>query len=207
MHTRSVQEGQRLKIVILARMRLSLRVIVICVFVCASAVLTAAEQSAETSKKHAACGEVEDAPSREKPAVVYGTAYVIPNLRLRILDTRTGVVASAREVIVRYVWRWFEYPYQEHPLGVWSDAYVLRKCATDEQGFVEVSEFTVTPRGWYKGKLLLWRKPVFTHLDVSVHLEKHISHVRIDKSEIERYRKSRADVITLRVPFTSSLSQ
>jgi hypothetical protein len=185
-----------------------LRILVTWVLVYASVVLASAQPPAATSKTHTACGAVEDAAfPREKAPVVYGTAYVIPNLRLRILDTQTGVAVTGREVIVRYVWRWFEYPYQEHPLGVWSDAYVLRKCATDEHGLIEVSEFKVTPRGWYKGRLLLWRKPAFTHLDVSVHLEKHISHVRVDKSEIERYKNNRADTITLRVPLRSPLSQ
>jgi hypothetical protein len=68
-----------------------------------------------------------------------------------------------------------------------------------------MSEFRVEPRGWYKGKMLLGQKPAFTHLDVSVHLEKHITHVRIAKADLERYKKSKADTIPLRVSLASPL--
>lgn len=160
------------------------------------------------TKPKAACGVVEDGYGRsQRPPVVFGKAYTVPKLRLRVTDVSTGVPVVGREVFVRYVWRWFEYPYPERALGVWSEAFDLVKCATGEQGFVEMPELKVTPSGWYKGKMLLGRKPEFTHLDVSVHFETHITHVRVTKSELERYRKSKADTFPLKVPLTSPLSQ
>ena len=106
---------------------------------------------------------------------------------------------------MRYVWRWFEYPYPERPLGVWSDTYDLVKCTTNNHGEVEMSEFKVGPIGWYEGEMLMGRKPQFTHLDVSVHLEKHITHVRLTKKDLERYRKSKADTIPVQVSLISHL--
>ena len=180
-----------------------MQVAVLSVFVCASG-----QEPSGVEKPRAACGGVEKGYGQaQRPPVVQGKAYTVPKLRLRITDVRTGVPVAGREVFVRYVWRWFEYPYPERPLGVWSEAFDLLKCATDGQGLVEMPELKVTPGGWYKGKMLLGRKPEFTHLDVSVHLETHITHVRITKRELERHKKSGADTITLKVPLESPLSQ
>ncbi|HET6648213.1 MAG TPA: hypothetical protein VFH01_12875 [Pyrinomonadaceae bacterium] len=151
-------------------------------------------------KSAGTCGELEQGYGRSKnPPLIYGEPYTVPKLQLRITDERTGVPIGERELIVRYVWRWFEYPYPERPLGVWSDAYDLVMCTTDKGGLVSVAEIKVMPSGWYKGKMLMGRKPEFTHLDVSVHLETHITHFRITKDELERYRRSNADSIPLRV--------
>jgi hypothetical protein len=172
------------------------------------AVFASGQGPAPIPKPHPACGAVEEVHGRPpKPPVVYGKPYIVPKLRLHVADEQTGVPVAEREVIVRYVWRWFEYPYQEHPLGVWSDAYDLVRCMTDKHGVVGMSEFKVVPRGWYRGKMLIGRKPEFTHLDVSVHLEKHLTHVRITKRELDRYKSSKADTIPLRVSFTSPVSQ
>lgn len=174
----------------------------------ASVVCASGQESSGVAKSKAACGVVEEAYGRsQKPPVVFGKTYIVPKLRLRVTDVETGKPVAGREVFVRYVWRWFEYPYSERPLGVWSDAFDLVKCATDGQGFVDMPELKVTPGGWYKGKMLLGRKPEFTHLDVSVHFETHITHVRVTKAELERYRKSKADTMPLQVPLKSPLSQ
>ena len=146
------------------------------------------------------CGESEQGYGRSNnPPLIYGEPYNVPKLQLRITDKRTDLPIGEREVIVRYVWRWFEYPYPERPLGVWSDAYDLVRCVTDKGGLVSSSEVKIMPSGWYKGKMLMGRKPEFTHLDVSVHLETQITHFRITKDELERYRRSNADSIALRV--------
>jgi hypothetical protein len=177
---------------------------VLSVLVCASG----RQRPSGAEKPHSACGVIEKGYGQpQSPPVVQGKAYTVPKFRLLFEDERTGAPIDEREVYVRYVWRWFEYPYQEHPFGVWSDAFDLVKCVTDKRGVVEMSEFKVTPGGWYKGKWLLGRKPEFTHLDVSVHFETHITHVRITKGELEKYRKSKADAITRKVPLTSPLSQ
>lgn len=167
-----------------------------------------AQQALPASKPRAACGVVEEGYGLPRePPVVYGKPYVVPKFRLRISDEQTGVPVAGREVIVRYVWRWFEYPYPERPLGVWSDAYELVRCVTGEDGVVEMPEFKVVPRGWYKGRMLMGRKPRFTHLGVSVHLEKHITDVRITKGELERYKDGKTDTIPLQVSLLSPLSK
>lgn len=176
---------------------------VLSALVCASG----RQQPPGVTRPQSACGVIEKGYGQpQRPPVVRGKAYTVPKFRLLITDVRTGAPVAEREVYVRYVWRWFEYPYQEHPFGVWSEAFDLVKCATGKQGVVGMSEFEVTPGGWYKGKWLLGRKPEFTHLDVSVHFETHITHVRITKAELERYRKSKTDAITLKVPLDSPLS-
>jgi len=177
---------------------------VLVVLLAASA--AAGQDRAVASKPHAACGAVEEGYGRpQRPPAVRGKTYVVPRLRLLVTDERTGAPVAGREVIVRYVWRWFEYPYPERPLGVWSDAYDLVRCVTDARGAVEMSEYGVEPVGWYKGRVLFGRKPEFTHLDVSVHLEKHITHFRVTKGELKSFRERRAEVIPLRVSLTSPL--
>lgn len=171
-------------------------------------VLALGQQSVPQTTSHSACGVVEEGYGRpQKPPVVYGKPYIVPKFRLQITDKQTGRPIAEREVIVRYVWRWFEYPYPERPLGVWSDTYDLVKCTTGYQGEVEMSEFRVVPSGWYKGGMLMGRDPEFTHLDVSVHLEKQITHVRLTKDDLEHYRRSKADVIPLQVSLVSPLPQ
>lgn len=178
------------------------------IFLLGMAVLAPGQQSDPKMKPHPPCSVVEDRSGRpQKPPVVYGKPYILPKFRLRITDERTGAPIAERQVIVRYVWRWFEYPYPEHPLGVWSDDYDLVRCTTDKHGEVEMSEFKVVPSGWYKGKMLMGRKPEFTHLDVSVHLEKHITHVRLTKDDLDRYWRVKADTISLKVSLVSPLPQ
>jgi hypothetical protein len=146
------------------------------------------------------CGDREQGYGRsQNPPVIHGTPYRVPELRFQITDDQTGRPTGDREVIVRYVWRWFEYPYPERLLGVWSDAYDLVRCTSNKDGLVLLAEFEVTPLGWYKGKMLMGRKPEFTHLDVSVHLENQITHIRVTKAELEGHRKSNANRIPLRV--------
>jgi hypothetical protein len=176
------------------------------IWVLAAAVWASGQQPADVSKPHAACGAVEEDFGRQpRSPVVWGKPFTVPKFRLLVTDERTGAPVAGREVIVRYVWRWFEYPYQEHPLGVWSDAYDLVRCRTDARGVVEMSEFEVVPRGWYKGKLLMGRKPEFTHLDVSIELEKHLTHRTITRKDLKRHKDNKADTIPLSVPVISPL--
>jgi hypothetical protein len=171
-------------------------------------VLLLGQQSVPTTKSHSACGVVEEGYGRpQKPPVIYGKPYIVPKFRLRITDEQTGRPIAEREVIVRYVWRWFEYPYPDRLLGVWSDANDLVKCTTGNQGEVEMSEFRVVPSGWYKGKMLMGRKPEFTHLDVSVQLEKQLTNFRLTKDDLKHYRSSKADFIPLKVSLMSPLPQ
>lgn len=171
----------------------------------ATAVFASGQEPPGASKP---CGVIEKGYGQaQRPPVVYGKPYNVPRLRLRVTDERTGAAVAGREVFVRYVWRWFEYPHAERPLGVWSEAHDLSKCASDARGLVELPEFKVVPGGWYRGKMLLGRKPEFTHLDVSVHFETHVTHVRVTKAELERHRKGKSDSLTLKVPLTPPPSE
>ena len=165
-------------------------------------IFAAAPLSAQTAAvaPQKTCGELEQSYGHsQNPPVINGKPYTVPELRLKITDDRTGRPIGDREVIVRYVWRWFEYPYPERLLGVWSDAFDFVRCTSSKDGLVLLSEFKVTPLGWFKGKMLMGRKPEFTHLDLSVHLEEQITHVRVTKDELERYRSSNSNPIPLRV--------
>jgi len=162
------------------------------------------QQSTVNDKMSGACGEAGTPYARQDLPVVHGTPYVVPTLRVRIVDAQTGKPIAGHELMVHYVWRWYEYPHEGHLLGVWSDVSIPRKCATDQEGFVSVPEFRITPLGWYKGKLLLWRKPEFTHLSVTVDFHNSTStfrsvSFRIDKTDIKRYQDADSQFINLRV--------
>ena len=161
-----------------------------------------AEQIPDSLEARDKCGNVENVPSHfdKTPPLIYGKPYVVPRLRFHILDAQTGTPIIGREVIVHYSWRWFEYPLPENLFGGWTQSSVLRKCVTDNLGFLEIPEFQVTPSGWYSGKFLLGRKPEFSHLEVSVHWEKRITSFSFNKSSIERYQKEKTNGISLRVP-------
>ena len=132
----------------------------------------------------------------QTPPVIFGKPFSVPSVLIKAVDAKTRKPLVGNEIIVRYVWQWFQYPYSEHPLGVWSDAYDLVRCVTDTDGMVAVSEHEVVPSGWYKGKYLLGRKPSFLHLDVSVETKKSIRHYEVSRKELEQMRQSqRSDVI------------
>jgi hypothetical protein len=109
--------------------------------------------------------------SKKGDPVITGEAFIIPSLKFRVTDSKTGKPVSKKQVVVRYVWRWFQYPYPDHPLGAWLDAYDLIECSTDEAGYLVLPEYKLVPRGWYSGKHLLGRKPKFKELELS--LENH----------------------------------
>lgn len=141
---------------------------------------------------------------RQDPPVIEGTPYVVPTLRLRIVDAQSGKPVADREVWVQYVWHWFEYPHEGFVFGVWSDVRIPRKCATDLEGFVDVPQFRVTPRGWYKGKLLLWHKPEFTHLEIKTTRSTGTGAVQtdsfeIDRKDLNRYQDEKRQSLTLRI--------
>lgn len=133
------------------------------------------------------CGNVIrnfNSPQKGDP-VITGAAFTIPSLKLRVTDSKTGKPVSRKEVVVRYVWRWFEYPYPDHAFGVWSDAYDLIECSTDDDGYFLLPEYKLVPRGWYQGQYLLGRKPKFKDLELSV--ENH--HLWMTQKQIENSKK------------------
>ncbi|MEJ7623462.1 MAG: hypothetical protein WKF34_05675 [Pyrinomonadaceae bacterium] len=135
----------------------------------------------------------------QTPPVIFDKPFSVPSMRIQAVDAKTRKPLVGNEIIVRYSWRWFQYPYQEHPLGVWSDAYDLVRCVTDEDGMIIVPEHEVVPSGWYKGKHLLGRKPSFRHLDVSVGTKKSIQHFEVSRNELEKMRQSQKSDVVLAV--------
>src|ERR1044072_5825519 len=66
------------------------------------------------------CGEPEQGYGRlQKPPVITGKPYTVPELRLEITDDQTGRPIAEHDVIVRSMWRWFEYPYSDRLFAVW----------------------------------------------------------------------------------------
>src|SRR6185503_1509573 len=83
--------------------------------------------------------------------VIYGPTFQVPGMKVRITRAEDGRVEANKELIIRYVWGWHEYPYPESLFGTWSMAYEIVNCTTDETGTVVVPPHKVIPRGWYDG--------------------------------------------------------
>src|SRR5215213_7463478 len=87
--------------------------------------------------------------------VIFGKPFLVPKMKIRLLDKHTNKPLARIEVTVRYVWEWLEYPYPEHPFGAWSEESYSASCVTSGDGSIEIAEFNVVPHGWYKGKFSL----------------------------------------------------
>jgi hypothetical protein len=119
--------------------------------------------------QQAAPGTCTSVSSFDKAApVIYGEPFFVPALCLRVTEVKSGMPQVNKEVIIRYTWRWFEYPYPEHLGGVWSDAYDIVWCTTGSDGTVLVPDYHLAPRGWYNGRLSRGRRPSFKELELSV---------------------------------------
>lgn len=164
-----------------------------------AAIVVSFGQRAPLPSSKAGCGVLETDfifGHPRTPPVIFGKPFIVPGVRIQAVDAKTREPLVGNEIIVRYAWRWFQYPYPEHPLGSWSDAYDLVRCVTDKDGMIVVREHEVVPGGWYKGKYLLGRKPDFRHLDISVGTKKSIQHFEVSRNELEQMRRShKSDVI------------
>jgi hypothetical protein len=177
------------------------RSLYIAFLILAAAVSSPAQDSPAPAPK-VGCGVLETDFINGHPQtqpVIFGKAFNVPGVRIQVLDAATRKPLSGNEVIVRYVWRWFRYPYPEHSFGVWSDAYDLVRCVTDKDGTVVVPEHEVVPSGWYKGKYLFGRKPGFRHLDISVGTKKSITHFQVSRNKLEKMRQSKKSDIVFNV--------
>lgn len=140
----------------------------------------------------------------QTPPVIFGKPFIVPSLRIRVIESGAGNPLIRKELIVRYVWRWLEYPYQEHPFGAWSDAYDLMRCVTDQNGMIIIAEHKVIPSGWYKGKYSLGHKPSFQHLDISVNTGRSITHREIKQKFLEDLRRRNESDIVMTVSSENS---
>ena len=146
------------------------------------------------------CGSIKAAPfSRTDAPVIFGEPYIVPAIELKVVDESTGKPLARNQVIIHYEWLWWEYPYPERPLGVWSGASELTQCVTDEDGKIALPEHKVEPRGWYNGKMATGRKPKFDKLSVQVFVGDHIIAGEYSKSEIDKLQREKKAVITFPV--------
>jgi hypothetical protein len=101
-------------------------------------------------------------------AKIFGAQVVVPSFQVKFVEEETGRDIIPEKVAVSYSWRWLEYPYPEHPWGVWSSASDGFDCVASESG-VHVVEFKVRPRGWYDGKYTRFpwsKRPSFTGISI-----------------------------------------
>ena len=106
--------------------------------------------------------------------VIFGTPYVVPKLKITLIDKHTNKPAAGARMLVHYGFRWLEYPYYptgEYPFGAWTEtSYATGACFANGDGVIETDEFKVEPHGYYKGIHSLGRKPKFTHLSIGYEL-------------------------------------
>jgi hypothetical protein len=102
--------------------------------------------------------------------VIFGKPYVVPKMKITLIDKNTNRPAVGAKIGVGYGFEWLEYPYTEHPYGVWSEASYSTGCVANEDGVIEVDEFMVEPHGWYKGIYALGKKPRFTNVSIGYQL-------------------------------------
>lgn len=138
-----------------------------------------------------------------KAPLVFGKPFAVPSLRFQF--ERDGQIVRPIEVDVFYYWNWIEYPYPEHPFGVWTDAADWFKCRVAEDGNLAVPPHTVRPRGWYNGlfNYFPWpKKPLFSHLEITVKVEGCAPKFHIAREDLERYKGVRA---TLKISCASPI--
>ena len=96
--------------------------------------------------------------------VIFGKPYKVPRLKIRLLDERTNKPLAGTKITLNYIWKWLEYPYTERPFGAWEEDAYSTSCYADGEGVIEVGEFEVRPRGWYKGIHSAGRAPRFLNV-------------------------------------------
>jgi hypothetical protein len=122
----------------------------------------------------------------EKPVLLTGSEAKIPELRLQI---STDVLPET--IRIWYDWVWLEYPYPEHPFGVWSGADDIVDCTARGATNVRIPSYVVKPKGWYSGKYA--RSPKFDHLEIAF-ISKECGDPRIilSKREVQKFETMRA---------------
>jgi hypothetical protein len=132
---------------------------------------------------------------KQSDPVIFGKPYGVPDLHLQFEED--GNVMRPSKIAVYYIWNWLEYPYPDHPFGVWSSAHDWFNCNVGENGKLTVPSFTVKPRGWYKGFYIYFpwpKKPHFDHVELTLHVEGCAPKLQIDAEDLKRYTGARAIV-------------
>lgn len=129
--------------------------------------------------------------------VIFGKPYLVPNLKIRLLDKYTNKPMAGAEITLNYNWEWLEYPYTEHPFGAWSQENYSTTCYANADGVIEVGEFNVEPHGWYKGIHSVGKKPRFLNVTVGYDLpyihspeKKCHTYTDISKAQLDKCRRT-----------------
>ena len=126
----------------------------------------------------------------EGPAVFTGTDYKVPNLRFRFVNWPHEPPSLVR---VFYGWQWWEYPYPNHPRGVWSDANDIVECTSFGPEQILIPSYNVKPKGWYSGRYA--RVPRFNHIEVGFETKVCGSpRLIFSKREVEMFKDHVANV-------------
>ena len=141
--------------------------------------------------------------------VVVGKSYLVPKLRITLIDTNTDKPAAGARMLVHYGFKFFEYPFypaDEYPFGTWSDGkYSTDPCLSNEDGVIETDQFKVEPHGYYKGIYSLGKKPEFTVVWIAYELPyigsttKHCTtSTEFSRSDLEKCRRNGLCEFTIR---------
>ena len=120
--------------------------------------------------------------TRGTEAVVVGTPYVVPDLRLRFSGLGNGEPVTPEVVRVFYIW-------SEVRDGEWGQGIERVNCTSAGDELI-IPSYTVRPRSWqtYWYSFLPWKKPRFEQIEVDIDDGKCSSRAIIWRSEIGRYR-------------------
>lgn len=141
--------------------------------------------------------------------VIFGTPYLVPQLKITVIDKNTNKPAARAKMLVHYNFKWLEYPHypnNKHPFGAWTAAsYATDPCLANENGVIEADKFKVEPHGYYKGVYSFGKKPRFTMVSITYELpyvgspNKHCTtSTDITRSQLERCRRKGRCEFTIR---------
>jgi hypothetical protein len=129
--------------------------------------------------------------------VIFGKPYLVPKLKIRLLDKYTNKPVAGASITVSYNWKWLEYPYTEAPFGTWSEENYSTTCYANEDGVIEVGEFKVEPHGWYKGIYSVGKNPKFLSVTVGYDLpyvrnseKKCHTYTDVTRSQLDKCKRS-----------------
>jgi hypothetical protein len=146
----------------------------ILILVLALTPLTAVAQTAKSNR----CVNPEEtcmgAGCNKRIPAVFGASYLVPKLKITLIDKNTNKPAAGARMLVHYGFKWLEYPYypnDEHPFGAWTEtAYSTDPCVANEDGVIETDQFKIEPHGYYKGAYSFGHKPKFTQVSITYEL-------------------------------------
>ncbi len=169
-----------------------------------SALISLAGQDISSSSLNAVCSPVKDVGvgHPQTTPVIFGKAFVTPNVRVHFLDAGTKNQIGGNLVVVHYTWWYFNPTSGENcEWGCWEDAYENAQCITDKSGTVNLPEFEVVPSGWFKTKprLFFSTAPKFHDIEIDIHTQKWIIGYHLSQKELERMRKTQTVDVTFEV--------